>query len=222
MNSKPGIFSIITTIIVICLFALFLMLWKQNSLLEMNLNQVSKEVIDLKSANKPTETNTPAKDSMESTAPGNASSSSMGVRKFSDKATGISFDWPENYVMAQITPADITDNVDRMIAKFKHESLDSKIGLYVSKSPFSLQQIRYYYAPTGLESINPEKQTFGTKIFYYYGAGGGGVSYADQYFYNLNGKLLVFYFDGPYSNEKSPNDYAKSVAKKLLTSFESK
>ena len=34
--------------------------------------------------------------------------------------------------------------------------------------------------------------------FYYYGPGGGGVEYPDQYFLNLKRKTLLIIFDGPY------------------------
>jgi hypothetical protein len=73
-------------------------------------------------------------------------------------------------------------------------------------------------APTGIDSP-PEPVRIGDNTFYYYGPGGGGVSYPDQYFFNLRGKTLSIDFDGPYENDKTPSDEAKKMERKALASF---
>lgn len=69
--------------------------------------------------------------------------------------------------------------------------------------PFDLESF-VSGAPTGIESP-PERREFGTETFYYYGPGGGGVDYPDQYFFNLKGKTLLIAFDGPYIDDKTPS-----------------
>ena len=73
-------------------------------------------------------------------------------------------------------------------------------------------------APTGYETP-PDRVRIGKNTFYYYGPGGGGVAYPDGYFFNLRGKILVIYFDGPYENEKTPTPATKKMEQKLLASF---
>ena len=69
-------------------------------------------------------------------------------------------------------------------------------------------------APTGIESP-PEPQRMGQNMFYYYGPGGGGVSYPDGYYFNLRGKILVIDFDGPYENDKTPTPETKKMEQKV-------
>jgi hypothetical protein len=83
--------------------------------------------------------------------------------------------------------------------------------------PFDLSAL-VTRAPTGLESP-PEPVPVGNKIFYYYGPGGGGVLYPDQYFFDLHGRTLNISFDGPYENDKTPSDAAKKMEMKVLETF---
>lgn len=75
-------------------------------------------------------------------------------------------------------------------------------------------------APTGLIEP-PEEVIAGKNTFYYYGAGGGGVSYPDTYYFNLRGRILIVYFDGPYDrHSKSPIRGTKAIEQKLLATLE--
>jgi hypothetical protein len=69
------------------------------------------------------------------------------------------------------------------------------IDVFLGDKPFNLEGF-VSGAPTGIEAP-PERRQFGTETFYYYGPGGGGVSYPDQYFFDLKGKTLFIAFDGP-------------------------
>ncbi len=73
-------------------------------------------------------------------------------------------------------------------------------------------------APTGYDAP-PEPMKAGPNTFYYYGPGGGGVSYADQYFFDLKGKTLYIFFDGPYANDKTPSAETKALEPKLLSTL---
>ena len=72
--------------------------------------------------------------------------------------------------------------------------------------------------PTGID-YPPEPVGIGNHTFYYWGPGGGGVSYPDQYFFNLRGTELSFAFDGPYENDKTPTERAKKMERMLLASL---
>ena len=63
------------------------------------------------------------------------------------------------------------------------------------------------------------RNRIGNHTFYYWGPGGGGVSYPDQYFFNLRGTELSFAFDGPYENDKTPTERAKKMERMLLASL---
>lgn len=97
------------------------------------------------------------------------------------------------------------------------QAADAAIVGEVENEPFDLQSF-VKGAPTGEEGP-PQPRTFGGQTFYYYGPGGGGVCYADQFFYNLRGKPLSISFGGPCVNDKTPTPETKEIEKKLLTTF---
>jgi hypothetical protein len=74
-------------------------------------------------------------------------------------------------------------------------------------------------APTGIDSP-PEALQIGKNTFRYYGPGGGGVTYADVYYFDLRGKILAIGFDGPYENDKTPTSDTKQIERKVLESFQ--
>lgn len=92
------------------------------------------------------------------------------------------------------------------------------IFLILDRRPFSLATLEATHAPTGWDE--PHKMQVGKHTFFFYGAGGGGVAYPDQYFYDLNGLTLEVKFDGPYPPfHKSPSEETRQVEKKVLKSF---
>jgi hypothetical protein len=72
-------------------------------------------------------------------------------------------------------------------------------------------------APTGIETPR-ERRQLGAETFYYYGPGGGGAEYPDQYFFDLKGKTLLIAFDGPYI-DKTPSPETKNIKKKPAPDF---
>ena len=72
-------------------------------------------------------------------------------------------------------------------------------------------------APTGIEGP-PEPKRIGTETFYFYGPGGGGVAYADSYFFDLRGKTLDFTFQAAPDNN-IPSPYTQSVEEPMLQTF---
>ena len=100
----------------------------------------------------------------------------------------------------------------------KHSDNDASISVLSTKINFDLQDIKQRFAPTGNEDL-PEQVIAKQNIFYFYGSGGGGVSYPDNYFYNLNGKILIISFDGPYVSDKTPSDETKQLESQILSSF---
>jgi hypothetical protein len=89
--------------------------------------------------------------------------------------------------------------------------------VYLQTTPFDLESF-IKGAPTGSESP-PEPVKIGDYTFYYYGPGGGGVCYPDQYFFNLLRKTLTIDFDGPCRNDKTPTPETKEIERRLLATF---
>lgn len=130
-----------------------------------------------------------------------------GGKTYKSITYGFEFQYPSNYVYKE---------TGGELANF--ETTDGKgLGVALENSVFSVDYLRKY-APTGGESFNPELKMFGKNTFYYYGAGGGGVCYPDQYFTNLNNKILIFNFIG-CDNDKTPSEKTKLIENQILSTF---
>jgi hypothetical protein len=92
------------------------------------------------------------------------------------------------------------------------------IFLIFDRRPFNLATLETAHAHTSW--VEPHQIQIGKLTFFYYGTGGGGVTYPDDYLYDLNGLNLEISFDGPYPpNSKSPSEETRQMEKKLLESF---
>lgn len=96
------------------------------------------------------------------------------------------------------------------------EAGDSVI-VQIGTEPFDLQGL-VKCAPTGEESP-PQPSEIRGRTFYYYGPGGGGVCYPDQFFYNLRGKTLTISFTGPCVDDKTPSPQTKVIEQEMLATF---
>ncbi|MGA8877762.1 MAG: hypothetical protein WCC25_08625 [Candidatus Korobacteraceae bacterium] len=96
------------------------------------------------------------------------------------------------------------------------EAGDSVI-IQIGTGPFDLQEL-IKCAPTGEEGPPRPSEILG-RTFYYYGPGGGGVCYPDQFFYNLRGKTLTVSFTGPCVDDKTPSPQTKVIEQEMLASF---
>jgi hypothetical protein len=96
------------------------------------------------------------------------------------------------------------------------QDASASIIVFLEEEPFNLQSF-VRGAPTGIETP-PEPRQAGTKTFYYYGPGGGGAEYPDQYFFDLKGKTLLIAFDGPY-DDKTPSQETKEIEQTVLQTF---
>jgi hypothetical protein len=77
------------------------------------------------------------------------------------------------------------------------------------------------WAPTGLEDVPPKLVRAAHQTFYFYGAGGGGVSYSDDFYFGLRGRTFLISFFGPYLNDKSPTPVITAIEPVILKSFRS-
>lgn len=103
------------------------------------------------------------------------------------------------------------------LATFQRSRSEAKIIISFDDKPFDLQSF-ISGAPTGVEGP-PESVRVGQLTFYYYGPGGGGAQYPDQYFFNLRGKTLQLLFDGPYVDNKTPSAETKKIEREMLATF---
>jgi hypothetical protein len=109
-------------------------------------------------------------------------------------------------------------------ARCEDEGECDKFGrmiIALDRRRFDLQAIERYYAHTGWSQ--PVSFHVDGNTFYWYGPGGGGVTYPDTFLYDLNGRILIFEFDGPYTpDSKSPSEETKGIEKVVLQSFRSR
>jgi hypothetical protein len=119
-----------------------------------------------------------------------------GWLNFENYQYNFSFSYPPSYKPEESSGNG--KNPDGTINLARLDAQDNSSAFIVNLDPanFSVNYL-LKYAPTGLENNQPQLKTFGQNQFYYFGPGGGGVNYPDQYFYNLNGQVLIFKFDGP-------------------------
>ncbi len=136
-------------------------------------------------------------------------------------------------VPGQLSPATLAQQLPRIACFLPHEfhptvfedgngskprREEAEIKIYYDSRPFKFETIMNSYdSATGWEG--PERLQIGEHSFYYFGAGGGGVSYPDRYIYNLNGHILVIDFDGPYTNDKTPPEETKQMEREMLQSL---
>jgi hypothetical protein len=131
------------------------------------------------------------------------------------------FLYPDTY-----TPVPLQDDTERSkyfplennVLQLKRRGVDATIHVLFN-GPFNLERLRISNAPTGMIDIPPDPVRIGRYTFYRYGAGGGGVSYPDQYFFNLRGKTLEIDFDGPYETSKSPSAETEKLEPIMLATL---
>jgi hypothetical protein len=136
-----------------------------------------------------------------------------------DLSKGFCLSYPPAY---QLTPRAAGDpqtlNPDSVVLHDK-TSPDADIVVTSTKQIFDLENLTNH-APTGVDTP-PQPIEIGGQTFYFYGAGGGGVCYADQYFFDLHGHTLSIIFSGPCVNDKTPSAAMKTIERLMLASFRS-
>jgi hypothetical protein len=139
-------------------------------------------------------------------------------KTYTNTKYGYSFKYPSEWKTRSF--AGSQESVDSA-SSFSLETIDSdsRAMVKLDLNNFNTGYLKKY-APTGSEDILPIQKQFGENNFYYYGAGGGGVNYTDQYFYKLNGKILLFVFNGPYGdNDNLPSKQTHSYEAQVLSTF---
>ncbi|MCK5459746.1 hypothetical protein KAI52_01385 [Candidatus Parcubacteria bacterium] len=133
---------------------------------------------------------------------------------------GFEVKYPEDYNIVAFPQLNEYQKSQGMIylSYLKHSDVNASISIRLTSINFNLQDIKQRFAPTGNESF-PEQIRAGQNTFYFYGFGGGGVSYPDNYFYNLNGKVLIISFDDPYIRTKTLSNETRQLESRILSSF---
>ncbi len=127
--------------------------------------------------------------------------------------------WLEKYTNSAESSKLVRQEVEEgRFATFQHrQNPDLSIGLLIGTEPFDLQSF-VQQAPTGQEGPPVPRDIMGRR-FYYYGPGGGGVCYGDQFFYNLRGKPLYIGFAGCV-DDKTPPPETKKIEEQMLATFQ--
>lgn len=148
---------------------------------------------------------------------------STKLQPYVNKSLGFALSFPANYRVKELPCW-----VARPFATLGYQSLlyvssgvgrsRGNISLILDRHRFSVDMLQTSHSHTGWEA--PAQVQIGKYRFYYYGAGGGGVAYPDDYFYDLNGYVLQISFDGPYPpNDKTPSERTKQMEKTVLGTF---
>jgi hypothetical protein len=145
-----------------------------------------------------------------------------GWKTYVDRVHGFAFAYPPIYKRIRRPdrenwPEQATAAAEGRWVGLQHQRSDARIDFILGDERFDLNSF-VRNAPTGVE-FPPSWVIEGDNLFYEYGAGGGGVEYPDQFFFNLKGKTLYIVFDGPYLNDKTPSDETKEIEDKMLASF---
>ena len=135
----------------------------------------------------------------------------IGWRTYVDRPHGFCLLYPPVYKRVP------SATQEKGLVTVSNSDSGANIFIFFENKAFDLQRL-VEHAPTGYDSP-PEPVSAGPNTFYYYGPGGGGVSYADQYFLNLKGKTLYITFDGPYVNNKTPSLETKTLEPRLLSTL---
>ncbi len=143
--------------------------------------------------------------------------STKGWLTYIDQAHGFSFRYPPIYKRVPNAVNKLQTATFHLVTFQRLHSDARLLVAFDDDRQFDLQSF-VKTAPTGLETP-PEPIKVGEYTFYCYGPGGGGVQYADEYFFNLRGKTLTITFDGPYDGDKTPSAETKKLELEILTTF---
>jgi hypothetical protein len=147
---------------------------------------------------------------------------SQTLQRFADSNFGFELSYPPTYEVTDLPCA-----IAQWAASHGYQSLlyvrrghsqnAGSIHVTVDRRQFSVDNLMQLHSRADEQ---PTMVKVGKNVFYYYGRGGGGVSYPDEYFYNLDGNILGISFDGPYPpHDNSPTAQTKAMERRVLESF---
>jgi len=156
-----------------------------------------------------------------------------GWHVFVDYKDRFCFEYPPKYHVAPavFAPGVSSGGAHRFIARLTTkpspaegasaaDPMTATINIYAYGMPFRPTKLNFF-APTGLQDIPPQRIQAAHGEFYYYGPGGGGVDYPDDFFFGVRGRTFSIEFTGPYSRDKTPDAVTKEVEPEVLESFRS-
>ncbi len=129
------------------------------------------------------------------------------LKSYLNDTLGFELSYPANYTLTELPCENAMNFVwqGRQLLLYATTGSGGTRGsmtVALDRRHFDLKTIGAHYEHTGWAEAVPFDIESGR--FYYIGAGGGGVSYPDSFFYNLGGYILLIEFDGPYPpNSKS-------------------
>lgn len=136
-------------------------------------------------------------------------------KTYENQEYNFQFKYPSTYENTG-KPEDLSRVGLIALDSFNNSDKTARIDVYLDSNEFSLDNLKHY-APT--DGMKPIPEIIGKNTFYYYGPGGGGVEYPDQYFFDLKDHILYFIFSGPYINDKTPSQETKNLEKEIFSTF---
>ena len=132
-----------------------------------------------------------------------------GWKTYTDHLHCFSISYPPDYKRV-VNPSDRVG-----LIRLQYRRLNAYLFIYASDERFDLQE----FAKRSGFITPPSPVEVGDETFYVYGPGGGGVCYADRYFFNLRGNTLSVDFAGPCVNSKTPTEEIKTLEPLVLGSL---
>jgi hypothetical protein len=129
----------------------------------------------------------------------------------------FSFKYPPSYSV--VSKLDAKYSGLKTVVALEDAKTDGLIYVNIDGKRFTPERIAKDYVVNGPDAAT--KKVFGTNTWYAYSGGGGGVTYSDFYYFNLDGNLLQIDFDGPYANTTNHPLNPGGFEEKLMASFKS-
>lgn len=150
---------------------------------------------------------------------------------YTSSAYGFSFRYPSNYTVDSPTQQIGTHGLTTIVSLTQtgtpevitpaNANSAAKIYFSTDNQSFSVTRIAQDYVVNGPDM--PTQQIYGTNTWYDFSGGGGGVLYNDDFYYDLNGKLLQVSVLGPYSSDSTSQYFnhpdASAIESGMLASF---
>lgn len=96
----------------------------------------------------------------------------------------------------------------------------ASIDVFAYGIPFRPENLARF-APTGDQENPPQRVHAAHGDFYYYGRGGGGVDYSDDFYFGHRGRTFSIKFVGPFTRSNIPDPETKKLEPEVLATFHS-
>ncbi len=159
----------------------------------------------------------PSPVALESASPSPSVDPTAGWKTYTNTQYGIELRYPTDFESGLWTGSGVLGGTGLLCIRQQGETHPRIMGMAIyPQGTFTIPFINKFQ-PTGPDA--PTVVHVGDNQFYFYGPGGGGVAYADQYFFNANGRLVVIDFSEVDQQDRSPSASTQQLEQQILSTF---